>query len=30
MLIAVEAAQFLDQVTITLLRALARHPQAAG
>ena len=30
MLIAVEAAQFLDQVTITLLRALARHPQSAG
>ena len=30
MLIAVEAAQFLDPVTITLLRALARQPQSAG
>jgi hypothetical protein len=30
MLIVVEAAQFLDPVTITLLRALARQPQAAG
>jgi hypothetical protein len=30
MLIVVEAAQFLDPVTITLLRALARQPKAAG
>ena len=30
MLIVVEAAQFLDPVTITLLRALARQPQSAG
>ena len=30
MLIAVEAAQFLDPVTITLLRALVRYPQSAG
>ena len=30
MLIVVEAAQFLDPVTITLLRELARQPQSAG
>ena len=30
MLIVVEAAQFLDPVSITLLRALARQPQSAG
>lgn len=30
MLIVVEAAQFLDPVTTTLLRALARQPQSAG
>ena len=30
MLIVVEAAQFLDPVTITLLRTLARQPQSAG
>ena len=30
MLIAVEAAQFLDRITIRLLRALAREPQSAG
>ena len=30
MLIVVQAAQFLDRVTISLLRALARQPQAAG
>ena len=30
MLVVVEAAQFLDPVTVTLLRALARQPQAAG
>jgi hypothetical protein len=30
MLTVVEAAQFLDPVTITLLRALARQPQSAG
>ena len=29
-LILVEAAQFLDPVTITLLRTLARQPQSAG
>ena len=30
MLIVVQAAQFLDPVTTTLLRALARQPQSAG
>jgi hypothetical protein len=30
MLIAVEAAQFLDPVTVRLLRVLARQPQSAG
>src|SRR5262249_50161013 len=30
MLVAVEAAQFLDPVTVTLLRAVSRLPQAVG